>query len=218
MPLAWAHAEFVKLLVSRQLGRPFDRPRAVWQRYRGAAADARNTHSGGRTRRSARSRPARGWRSRCPTRRSCIGAVTAGRRSRTRRRVDSGLGFHVAVLATAALPAGSRIDFTWRRRGWRRLGRARRHGADRLGAVQGRSVSGTANKGNSLRQGFSLPSGGGTCRLSLFMSETWGPSGRFPGVGRGNSADLNRERPAPNRELKTPSKELKKRIAPLLWV
>jgi hypothetical protein len=29
--------------------------------------------------------------------------------------VDTGLGFHVAVLATAALPAGSRIDFTWRR-------------------------------------------------------------------------------------------------------
>ena len=35
MPLAWAHAEFVKLLVSRQINRPFDRPRAMWQRYRG---------------------------------------------------------------------------------------------------------------------------------------------------------------------------------------
>src|SRR4029077_10260442 len=33
MPLAWAHAEFVKLLVSRQFGDPFGRPRAVWQRY-----------------------------------------------------------------------------------------------------------------------------------------------------------------------------------------
>jgi glucoamylase len=28
---------------------------------------------------------------------------------------DSGLGFHVAVLDTAALAAGSWIDFTWRR-------------------------------------------------------------------------------------------------------
>ena len=28
---------------------------------------------------------------------------------------DSGLGFHVAVLPTAELPPGSRIDFTWRR-------------------------------------------------------------------------------------------------------
>src|SRR5438874_7895449 len=27
MPLAWAHAEFVKLLVSRQIGHPFARPR-----------------------------------------------------------------------------------------------------------------------------------------------------------------------------------------------
>src|SRR3954449_8715187 len=35
MPLAWAHAEFVKLLISRQIERPFDRPRAMWQRYRG---------------------------------------------------------------------------------------------------------------------------------------------------------------------------------------
>ncbi|HET7755686.1 MAG TPA: glycoside hydrolase family 15 protein [Steroidobacteraceae bacterium] len=35
MPLAWAHAEFVKLVVSRALKRPFDRPAAVWERYRG---------------------------------------------------------------------------------------------------------------------------------------------------------------------------------------
>ena len=30
MPLAWAHAEYVKLLVSRQIGHPLDRPAAVW--------------------------------------------------------------------------------------------------------------------------------------------------------------------------------------------
>src|SRR5205085_10974569 len=35
MPLVWAHAEFVKLAASRALGRPFDRPEAVWQRYGG---------------------------------------------------------------------------------------------------------------------------------------------------------------------------------------
>ncbi|MBI1397160.1 MAG: glycosyl hydrolase [Betaproteobacteria bacterium] len=35
MPLAWAHAEFLKLLVSRQSGQPCDRPEAVWARYRG---------------------------------------------------------------------------------------------------------------------------------------------------------------------------------------
>ncbi len=37
MPLAWAHAEFVKLTVSRALGRPVDRPDAAWRRYRGKA-------------------------------------------------------------------------------------------------------------------------------------------------------------------------------------
>jgi glucoamylase len=35
MPLVWAHAEYVKLVVSRGLKRPFARPEAVWQRYRG---------------------------------------------------------------------------------------------------------------------------------------------------------------------------------------
>jgi glucoamylase len=35
MPLAWAHAEYIKLVVSRSLGRPFDRPERVWQRYGG---------------------------------------------------------------------------------------------------------------------------------------------------------------------------------------
>jgi glucoamylase len=35
MPLAWAHAEFIKLCHSWMLDRPFDRPEAVWQRYRG---------------------------------------------------------------------------------------------------------------------------------------------------------------------------------------
>jgi len=35
MPLAWAHAEYIKLVASRGLGRAFDRPQAVWERYRG---------------------------------------------------------------------------------------------------------------------------------------------------------------------------------------
>ena len=36
MPLAWAHAEFVNLVRSRAIGRPFDRPEAVWKRYGGS--------------------------------------------------------------------------------------------------------------------------------------------------------------------------------------
>jgi glucoamylase len=35
MPLVWAHAEYLKLVASRSLGRPFDRPNAVWERYQG---------------------------------------------------------------------------------------------------------------------------------------------------------------------------------------
>jgi glucoamylase len=35
MPLVWAHAEYLKLVASRALRRPFDRPQSVWQRYRG---------------------------------------------------------------------------------------------------------------------------------------------------------------------------------------
>ncbi len=35
MPLVWAHAEFIKLVYSRKLGRPVDRPIATWARYGG---------------------------------------------------------------------------------------------------------------------------------------------------------------------------------------
>lgn len=35
MPLVWAHAEYIKLLISRQQGYPLDRPSAAWQRYHG---------------------------------------------------------------------------------------------------------------------------------------------------------------------------------------
>ena len=41
MPLAWAHAEFVKLTVSRHLKYPFDRPASVWQRYGGKRPEKR---------------------------------------------------------------------------------------------------------------------------------------------------------------------------------
>ncbi len=41
MPLAWAHAEYVKLARSIALGRAIDRPHAAWHRYRGMAPTAR---------------------------------------------------------------------------------------------------------------------------------------------------------------------------------
>jgi glucoamylase len=41
MPLSWAHAEFVKLMISRDLEYPFDRPEAVWRRYGGRRPEAK---------------------------------------------------------------------------------------------------------------------------------------------------------------------------------
>jgi glucoamylase len=40
MPLAWAHAEYVKLVRSIALGHSIDRPEAAWRRYRGVAPKA----------------------------------------------------------------------------------------------------------------------------------------------------------------------------------
>jgi glucoamylase len=118
MPLVWAHAEFIKLMLSRHLGHPLDRPRVVWQRYRGrrptaclafwwphAAIDS--FHAGMRLA-IALPHPAivhwgrEAWRhvGDEPTR-------------------DSGLGFHIAILDVDRVPAGEQIDFTWR---WQETG------------------------------------------------------------------------------------------------
>lgn len=40
MPLAWAHAEFIKLAASRAYGHPIDRPSPVWRRYQGKRPDS----------------------------------------------------------------------------------------------------------------------------------------------------------------------------------
>jgi glucoamylase len=40
MPLAWTHAEYIKLVVSRALGHAFGRPDAVWRRYGGERCKA----------------------------------------------------------------------------------------------------------------------------------------------------------------------------------
>ena len=111
MPLVWAHAEFVKLVHSRALGRPFDRPEATWERYAGRrpapkfaiwSARAPITHMRkGQTLYLLLPRPARvhhgqdDWQQ--------VGDVEA---------VDTGLGLYAAKLPTTRLAAGARIDFT----------------------------------------------------------------------------------------------------------
>lgn len=114
MPLAWAHAEFVKLAVSREINRPFDRPQAVWQRYGG--------------RRPSITRAV--WSQAAPVSRMPPGVpllvclLDAGRirwsadgwRTTIEERThDSGLGLHVAGLETSKLPQGARLELTFQR-------------------------------------------------------------------------------------------------------
>lgn len=114
MPLAWAHAEFVKLALSVHGSKPWDCPAAVWERYRGQ-----------------QSTPRRGvWLEQAPTMRIGVGSDALlclrepalvhwgvdGWHDTTDIRTHPvpGLDVHVAVLPSASLRAGQRIDFTWR--------------------------------------------------------------------------------------------------------
>jgi glucoamylase len=115
MPLAWAHAEYIKLLISRQLGYPVDRPKAVWQRYGGRRATAKyavwawhariNQIEAGAALLIALPRGAlvhwgtNGWQS-----------VADGETK------EIGLGLQGLELDAARLSGASRVDFTFR---WR---------------------------------------------------------------------------------------------------
>ena len=112
MPLAWAHAEFIKLMVSCHLGHSVDRSPEVWRRYAGR-------------------RPAAGqavWCLHAPIRRVARGAaiLIALPGSASVRwgldgwqdvhdevAIDTGLGMHVVELDAATLANASRVDFTF---------------------------------------------------------------------------------------------------------
>jgi glucoamylase len=113
MPLAWTHAEYIKLVVSRSLGRPFDRPGSVWQRY------------GGRRPRLQRviwceHAPA----SELPEGAALTAAVTAPATFRwgfdgwngicERHTSPTTLGLHTVEIDTSRLKSGSSIDLTYR--------------------------------------------------------------------------------------------------------
>ncbi|MCO6417402.1 glycoside hydrolase family 15 protein [Siccirubricoccus sp. KC 17139] len=111
MPLVWAHAEFMKLTASLQLGRPVDRPEPVWLRYGGNRPAASRAH----------------W-----TRRMPVGWIRAGQGLRLALETPSlihwglddwqnprdvptvagALGLHLADLATEGLEVGRRIVFS----------------------------------------------------------------------------------------------------------
>jgi glucoamylase len=109
MPLAWTHAEFVKLLLSSRLGTIFDCPRVVFERYT-TKPDATGPSVW------SRNAPSRDWRAGSPIR------VILGKAAEILwreegmiewRRVsttESLPGVYTALVPTSALPAGSGID------------------------------------------------------------------------------------------------------------
>jgi glucoamylase len=113
MPLAWAHAEYVKLVRSIALGHSIDRPEAAWRRYRGIAPEAtraawrflapRVSMSAGRTLRIEVMAPVRVRYS-----------VDAWRTWADLDARDTGLGIWLAdVPASHRLAAGGAVDFTF---------------------------------------------------------------------------------------------------------
>ena len=113
MPLAWAHAEFLKLAHSMKEGYPVDRPNAVWDRYKGMRPPKRkifwlkqapvSTMGSGMILVVALPHPAtvswgfNGWMD-----------------SRQQLTGKRGLGLYRVEIDTAMLVSGSRIDFTYR--------------------------------------------------------------------------------------------------------
>jgi glucoamylase len=113
MPLAWTHAEFIKLVVSRTLGRPFDRPEQVWQRYGGERPRLERVIW---TPRAAAPELPQGAALTIALRRP--GTLRFGfddwQSVTDRPTTSSSLGLHCVDIDTAALKAGSSIDLTYR--------------------------------------------------------------------------------------------------------
>ncbi len=113
MPLAWAHAEYIKLVVSRSLGRPFDRPECVWQRY-----------SGRRPRLERVVWCAHAPASELPEGAALTLAVTAPATFRwgfdgwkdtsEQRTTATTLGLHTVEIDTSRLKSGRALDLTYR--------------------------------------------------------------------------------------------------------
>jgi glucoamylase len=112
MPLAWAHAEFIKLAVSRPAGMPVDCPAAVWARYGGVRPRLRCTI----------------WTPGAPVDR-CAAAglwIVLPQPAIVRVGFDGwqdaqevptaacGPGLHGLSLDAARLAGHARVDFTWR--------------------------------------------------------------------------------------------------------
>ncbi|HVN44701.1 MAG TPA: glycoside hydrolase family 15 protein [Steroidobacteraceae bacterium] len=113
MPLVWAHAEYLKLVASRRLGRPFDRPDSVWRRYEGQRPRLNQLF----------------WTEPAPVStvpEGCACTLALREAATVRWGVDgwqdvrehstsaNRLGLHLLQLDTQRLRAGRSIDFTYR--------------------------------------------------------------------------------------------------------
>ncbi len=118
MPLAWAHAEYLKLARSLADGAVFDAPPQVVQRY--AVDQTPSNLASWRFDRKCRSIPA-GSRLRIEILAPADVVWTADKWSTTNKLESAGpwLGMHVADLATEQLAPGATVDFTffWREPG-----------------------------------------------------------------------------------------------------
>jgi glucoamylase len=112
MPLVWAHAEFIKLLASRQLGQPFDRPSAIWQRYQGVRPAIQHVF----------------WLPQAPIEQIISGenlfialyapgvihwSIDDWQNAQDTVTSDSGLDMHFAQIPTRYLRPGQQLDFTF---------------------------------------------------------------------------------------------------------
>jgi glucoamylase len=113
MPLAWAHAEYVKLVRSMAVGRCVDRPEAAWARYAGMRPTARRA-----TWRIAAPRPTMvaGRVLRFELLAPCIVrcSIDGWRTTMDLPARDTGLGVWIAdVPGSETLSSGSAVDATF---------------------------------------------------------------------------------------------------------
>ena len=113
MPLAWTHAEYLKLVVSRALGRPFGRPEAVWGRYQGERRQAVHaiwSESAPIGEFTVGASLIVALRSPAIVRWGCNGWQAIKERSTT----PNSLGVHIVLIDTASTMSGQMLDFTFR--------------------------------------------------------------------------------------------------------
>lgn len=182
MPLVWAHAEYVKLRRSLHDGRVFDLPHQAAQRY--LKDKTGSAHAFWRFEQPCRAvPPGRVLRLEVLAPAVVHWSADGWRTTKDTRTRDTGLGVHVADLATKELQAGASIEFTfywpeanhWEGRNFRVV----------VGETAGEQQPGGNGQGNgAVRKstpGKAVPAGNGPAHASS-------------GAGEGRTAQAGRPR------------------------